>query len=677
MKLIKCKNMKISRTNVLLIICWLLAIIKIMLVSNEEILARNQPHDDLWHMLAAARGYWLGSGYNNMTFIHLPVYSLWVAIVYFTGVPLRIATELIFLISGFLFVLSLSRVAVNKVVCTVAYGLIIYHPASFQLFNYTLTEMLYAPIFLMALATMIMMWINRENKKCSMYALVTGILFSLLWNLRKENVLILMLMFLFTSIAFWVLRKEGRNRLSILRQIGIMIIIPFVVVGVVSLTIQTINYNKWGLFVSTEMSAPGYTAAYKALQRIKPEKPIRFVPVPKNVREAAYSVSPAFKELEPYFEGDFAYAAASETRKWMGIQGEIAAGWFYWSLREAVSNAGYYRSAREADAYYQRVADEINKAIDDGRLAGRTVMFSFLDPEVSDYLPYLRESFLKIWRLFTSVSMPEREREDPNLPEGVRKAFDIVANRRAALTSYDVVTLQGWAFHDTEPIKQILLRAPDGKVLGTTEHFNDRPDVAKSYSGNGGTKVRIDTGFTLKSTLGRQLSDSSLVLIISKGREFVIPYRQVFVGKPLLAVEPHTGLKITYALDTVTPPKELGKIQKAIQSLIWYVYGRVVTYLTYFCLVAVLLLVLLRKKVNLGENIYAILSILIFVVISRVALFALIDASSWPGNQARYLFPVMPVYTCFLVLFIYQTVRVVKEALWQKPNPYVPPAETQ
>jgi hypothetical protein len=340
----------------------------------------------------------------------------------------------------------------------------------------------------------------------------------------------------------------------------------------------------------------------------------------------------------------------------MGIQDEIAAGWFWWSLRCAASLAGHYSSAREGDAYFKCIADEINSAIDDGRLPGRTVLFSFLDPEVSNYLPYLGESFLKMWQLFTSVTEPPREKEDTNLSEEVRKAFDILANRRAALNSGSVVTLRGWAFHDAEKISQLLLRSVDGKILASAKQFSSRPDVANGYKAKGIKNVPENIGFSLMTTQGEQLSDAYLVIVTNRNREYAIPYKQIDIGKPLWTASSDSDKKVTYALDSVSKPKGLGQLQKSIKIFLWSIYGQLVAYLTYISILGFIILLFCYNRINLKDNIYLILFLLLFVSLSRVSLFALIDASSWPGNQARYLFPVMPLYSCFLLLFIYQVV---------------------
>ena|SRR5258707_3018404 len=87
--------------------CIVLALVKLILVSNEEIVARYQPLDDLWNVMAAARGYWFGTGRDVITYVRPPAYPVWIAVAYFTRIPLRLATELLFLAAAFAFVLAI------------------------------------------------------------------------------------------------------------------------------------------------------------------------------------------------------------------------------------------------------------------------------------------------------------------------------------------------------------------------------------------------------------------------------------------------------------------------------------------------------------------------------------------------------------------------------------------
>ncbi|MBE0575137.1 MAG: hypothetical protein IH613_04485 [Desulfuromonadales bacterium] len=613
--------------------------------------------DDFWQITAASRGYWFGSGYDWTMYVHLPVYSFWLGIVHITGLPLRIATELIYLISGFFFVISLRKVGISAVAAFFSYVLIVFHPASFESFNYVLPGTLYAPIFLLALASVLLLWANRDNAKQIRCSIIVGVSFALLWHIRKENILlvaILVIVFFFLCVDFW---REKRPARQAIYKASLVVLIPVLIILSSSILVKTANLAKFGLFVATEMDSPGYKAAYKALLRIKPDKPIRFVPVPKDVRFKAYSVSPAFKELEPFFEGDFGVAAASETRKWMGIENEIAAGWFYWALKNAAVLADHHDSAVAADDYFQQIAVEINRALDNKELESRFVLFSFLDPETSNWLPYLPASIKKIRARFISTNEPPAERDSPGLHDSVRRAFDIAANRRIALLQGPPVIINGWVFAKNDDVTMVEIQTDTGIVLGSTYKFISRPDVASSYSGPAYGNVAERSGIKiLLNALPEQLSNAHFVVHTGHGGLFDIPLVSIDKGRPY-DIEDATARKIIYAFDEISIPDNPGNVQKAVKSFIWGSYGKLLVLLEWAGLLGIILLAVYPKRINLTTLfLYVLLG---SSIVLRGGLFSLIDASSWPGDQPRYLFPAMQIYGVFLLMLIAGKANIV------------------
>jgi hypothetical protein len=125
-----------------------------------------------------------------------------------------------------------------------------------------------------------------------------------------------------------------------------------------------------------------------------------------------------------------------------------------------------------------------------------------------------------------------------------------------------------------------------------------------------------------------------------------------------------TGM--TYLIESLKTAQPATRLTLQVQSLIWQGYGRLVAFLGYLGLAAALVLLVCRRAVRWHENVYSVLVLFGFAVFSRVALFAILDASSWPGDQPRYLLPVMPVYSCFLVLLINQALLVMRAWRRQK-----------
>ena len=91
------------------------------------------------------------------------------------------------------------------------------------------------------------------------------------------------------------------------------------------------------------------------------------VPVSQETIKRICEISPKFKEIEEYLTGE-------EADKWSkcgdGKIGEIQGGWIHWAIIKGVDAKGYYKDAKTANQYYKELANEINNAIDEGKIEG-------------------------------------------------------------------------------------------------------------------------------------------------------------------------------------------------------------------------------------------------------------------------------------------------------------------
>ena len=132
------------------------------------------------------------------------------------------------------------------------------------------------------------------------------------------------------------------------------------------------NYLRWGVFAVSDLSTPNFKAAYRGLLRIRPDHSIRYVSITRDMRERAYAVSPSFRELAPFLEGQTLTDCSAGWRNFQNVPPEeYSGGWFVVALREAAAESGHYQSAGETEAYYGRVAEELRAAEAEGRLATR------------------------------------------------------------------------------------------------------------------------------------------------------------------------------------------------------------------------------------------------------------------------------------------------------------------
>ena len=143
------------------------------------------------------------------------------------------------------------------------------------------------------------------------------------------------------------------------------------------------NYRHYHWFGTVEFRASAFRDAYGAMVRVKVGPDLPHVPVTRQTREAIYAVSPAFAELQPFLDGDIGrgWAGASESVTGIpAIERQIGGGWMMWALRDAIAAAGHAKDASHALEFYQRIADEINRACDTGRLPAGPWRTGFVPP---------------------------------------------------------------------------------------------------------------------------------------------------------------------------------------------------------------------------------------------------------------------------------------------------------
>jgi hypothetical protein len=77
-------------------------------------------------------------------------------------------------------------------------------------------------------------------------------------------------------------------------------------------------------------------------------------------------------------------------------------------------------------------------------------------------------------------------------------------------------------------------------------------------------------------------------------------------------------------------------------------------------LAAALILCWHFRRLKISDAINVVLLLLAGAILLRVLLFTYLDATWWIGGYERYLFPVAPIYSCFLIVLIYQSLIIYR-----------------
>lgn len=520
-------------------------LLKLWLVHTEEIYGSATEHDAILFLTAAKNWYW-GSEYSWNAFVRPPAYPLFIAVLHLLHLPLRIGIELTQAAGYLALVAGLRAAGVSRSVCFLSFVAMSFHPGSFQLNSVTMADNFYAALLPLAVGGLLLTLFTARSR----HAIWTGIALALLWNTREESILIPPLLAIFLFLALFRQRLTSRSwKLAIqhwLKPAGIML----GVLCLLNLAVDAANYRAFRGFAKSELTASSFRAAYKSLLRIKPDHEQRFIAVSNDALQKAYSVSPTFSRLRPRLDGELGRNWQVPAFQALGVR-EIGTPWFLWALRNTANAAGIHKSASDAHRFYRDVAEEINRACDEGRIPSRFVLSTILDPGALANLRHLPQSFPRIAALFVlQYQTMEGGRDDAILTEPQRALYDEMTGRGPAQSG-----------------------EVNRGISGALENFIGR----------------------YHRFLVVALTIAGCAALVAIGGRF----RQLRAGNPLNAA-----------------------------------------------------LILLGTAIS-----------------ARVLLFTFLDATWWIGGYERYLFPVLPLYSCFLILLIQQSI-----ILWRRPgqDPEIP-----
>ncbi|RFC41448.1 MAG: hypothetical protein DUW69_002680, partial [Verrucomicrobia bacterium] len=339
--------------------------------------------DRLFLQLAESivRGDWLGA-YSQATLAKGPFYSLWIALLYWVGIPLGLGVQLAYAGACAVFTRACRPALRSGVALLAIYALLLWNPMSFEAptMGRIIRQQIYTPLGLAVIAGLVGLYCRRDQtvRRQLPWAALTGLAFGCFWLTREESIwLVPSVVLLAVAAAVWAFRFSREQGRVMLRSLGLAAAFGALPLGLVSWQ----NYRHYGWFGTVELRAPEFADAYGAMLRVKVGPDLDYVPVTRQAREAMYAVSPTFAKLQPYFEGEYGtgWAGASTyVTKLPVAERQIGGGWLMWALRDCVAAAGYAHNAREALDFYRRMADEINTACDTGRLPAYSPRSGFM-----------------------------------------------------------------------------------------------------------------------------------------------------------------------------------------------------------------------------------------------------------------------------------------------------------
>jgi hypothetical protein len=364
-------------------LCAVLTVFKFWLTRAQPVYAiGNAALDDrLFLELAQSivRDGWLGA-YNQNTLAKGAAFPLWIALVFWIGLPLGLAQQALYATACGLFTRACRPALSSAAARAAVYLLLLWNPMSFEAHTLAriIRQNIYTPLGIMIFAGWVALYFRRSERFRQQlpWAMLAGFSTGVFWLTREESIWILPSILLLAAAVLYGAKKTSPAAFKIT---GYSLLLSALCWAIPILLVSWQNQKHYGWFGTVEFKSKEFKDAYGAMLRVRIGPELRQVPVTRQAREAMYAVSPTFAKLRPQLEGPIG-DGWSEKELFPAAERQIRGGWLMWALRDAVAATGNAPDAKTALRFYESMAQEINRACEDGRLPARSARSTLLPP---------------------------------------------------------------------------------------------------------------------------------------------------------------------------------------------------------------------------------------------------------------------------------------------------------
>lgn len=606
------------------------SLLLVALVSQLPVaLLADAHYDDGWFWQRAesiVAGQWLG-GYDHLTLVKGVGYPLFLAASHLSGLSVSASQAILYAGACLLLGSAVQRMAGRPWLSVLVVVALQWHPAAMA-WSRVLRDDIGAAQVLVVLACLLhfLMSLREGRRNGWPWAVMAGLALGWLWTTREDGAWVVPgVALLLVAGGAWAWRS-GRGRLK--PGIGVALV-ALSFAGWLAL-VAGMNQARYGVFLTVETREGAYVDALSALQRVRVGDPVPFVPVPAKVREAVYAASPAFARLRPRLEEPGAPWMSNGCRLYPHSCGDYAGGWFMWALRDAAAATGAHASAPAAGAFYRQLADEVDAACADGRLACAQPLVGRVPPITGAQWRSLPGHLASALSLLTWQGVGEGTTESHVASLRARPMWEFLGTPRVPDPADTLGTrASGW-FHGARPGwlrlwcppplgSRAIERMPSPDIA---RHFND-PDAGQSrfaiaVPDAAGCAIALDSG------------EGAVALqdVGGKGRGFTLG------GARLHFDSIHEGIPVD---------AEASMALRWVRHWIGLAYGAVLPWLAVAGLLAFAWMTLRALRLRRLEPMYLLAAAAWCLVAGRVGLLVLVELSAFPALKVHYMQPAFPL----------------------------------
>lgn len=589
-------------------------------------------------------GDWLGP-YSQMTLAKGAGFPLFLALNAHLGFPITLSIALFNLVAFYFAGYSLIKVGVNRTISILAITLALFNPFLFP--THIIRDNIYPAATLIVVFSFAQLCFFKKTRL--IYAGLSGIFLGFFWIIREEGIWIVPGLLLLFVVHFFLLLKNREFSLARVNaaNIGTFIISSLVFIQIIS-AINLFHYNFYG---TVDFKEEYYKKSVNILNSIEPKKRLSHVPVSEEQRKIAYSVSPAFAELEKYFEitgkGWTQHLCASY--EW--TCGDYAGGMFIWAYRDAVAELGYYKSGDTASAFYKRIYTEIEDACAKKKIECNDNPFGFLPKLTQEQINLAPASFFNAIDLITHKTHLSFDLGPSTAPYD-RLAFAELFLRNPLISpplTEEKARLIGWFYHQGDAWPTLHC-STHGDTEFSTMARQPSPDILKGTGDPLAAHQRFIIALSNTDACTLNYEGASLNLqdvIISGGGRFSLGGNK----------------NIHFDNVIISPMTQFRKESSELKSKLIQIYKVIIPILIGIGLIVFIvtfIFQLLTRKLSFLSVLTLGLWSLCF---TRISILILVDISSFPAIQAGYMGPVFPLLALASILSIVLTIKFTHQKI--------------
>lgn len=314
-----------------------------------------------------------------------------------------------------------------------------------------------------------------------------------------------------------------------------------------------------------------------------------------------------------------------------------------WALRDSVTSAGYYTSATNAKEFYARLAREVNGACNSNLIACLPSRTGFLPPLRREYLSVIVHNAGRLVTMLgdlgseapathLGVSTPQVNQEFRRVAKGPWAGQDGVHQG----DRLEAMQLQGWAFAPTGVLKVQIVRH-NGEAVGDLVN-EGAPDVLNVLNFKGGTAVRF-------GGVARCDGNPCQLEVVHDDRRMAFDVATLQPGSVPAPGSVRVWLDEAGPLQFAKKPRGAARLVSILVSDGLRLISIVLLPLS---VVAALVLVVIDLRARRLHALTLLWLTLLTGMAARVALLAVLDATSLPAIWTLYLSPAVGLALLFI-----------------------------